>query len=159
MESNFIVKPTFRARPVTLSTPADSSRRGLCAEGYNVAVRSLKRLQNCNLLFIFLDFSKFQIFQNSIFSFFYSKSQDNQGTLKKTGYILVWNSTVSHYCLSVCLWPLKNGMLASPSLTQRLGYVVVRHGGAAGAFCAHRTLLHRSHGRWNCCFWSHRAFL
>ena len=53
MESNFIVKPTFRARPVTLSTPADSSRRGLSAEVFNVAVRSLKRLQNLILLFIF----------------------------------------------------------------------------------------------------------
>ena len=59
MESNFIVKPTFRARPVTLSTPADSSRRGLCAEGYNVAVRSLKRLQNFILLFIFCIFEYF----------------------------------------------------------------------------------------------------
>ena len=55
-ESNFIVKTTFQARPVTLSTPAHSSRRELCAEGYNVAVRGLKRLQNFILLFIFCIF-------------------------------------------------------------------------------------------------------
>ena len=62
MESNFIVKTTFRARPVTLSTPAHSSRRELCAEGYNVAVRGLKRLQNFILLFIFSFVSIFPFF-------------------------------------------------------------------------------------------------
>ena len=74
-ECNFIVKTTFRARPVTLSTPAHSSRRWLCAEGYNVAVRSLKRLQNFILLFIFCIFQYFQknrIFQKSMkFQMFY----------------------------------------------------------------------------------------
>ena len=51
-----VTKVSFKTRPVTLSTPADSSRRGLSAEVLNVAVRSLKRLQNLILLFIFCIF-------------------------------------------------------------------------------------------------------